>query len=220
MHPYDHARSSVRLYGGVWQDYFSCHSWFDATKSIQCRFAHRALRHHLEGVAEAIEVFGPSVRNSAGAAISLRDLGLQHVDEDCGIIPRARDWLADVDVPDWLPQDVPPTSELAIASARRFGGDAACYLALHDWFVATHGWCEGAVHLLFRHHSFGIFEAEERFGATLEIGAGQRVPTRVVAERHVQTVLGRIPPAVDVLRRIRGARWMLQATSPQKLGLT
>jgi hypothetical protein len=72
---------------------------------------------------------------------------------------------------------------------------------------------------LFRHHSFGVFEAESRFGPALDIGGDRRVPTRVVAERHVQTVLGRVPAAVDVLRRIRGARWMLQAASPRKLGL-
>ena len=50
MHPYDHARSSARIHGGVWQDYFELHSWFDASKSLLCRFTHRALRHHLEGV--------------------------------------------------------------------------------------------------------------------------------------------------------------------------
>lgn len=45
MHPYDHARSSARIHGGSWQDYFPLHTWFDASKSVLCRFTHRALRH-------------------------------------------------------------------------------------------------------------------------------------------------------------------------------
>ena len=219
MHPYDHARSSARRFGGQWQDYYPCHAWFDATKSIQCRFTHRALRHHLEGIKEALAAFGPAIQNSDGAKVDLRQVGLQHLDEDCGLIPQARDWLIDLDAPDWLPEEVPDSTELAAASARRFGGQPGHYRALQDWFLATHSWCVGAEHLLFRHHSFGIFEAETRFGPALDIGSERRVPTRVVAERHVQTVLGRVPAAVDALRRIKGARWMLQATSPQKLGL-
>ncbi len=219
MHPYDHARSSARRFGGRWQDYYPCHAWFDATKSIQCRFTHRALRHHLEGVEEAFAVFGPAIQNSDGAEADLRQLGLQHLDEDCGIIPHARDWLIGLDAPNWLRRELPATAELAAASAQRFGGEPEHYRALHDWFLATQSWCDGAEHLLFRHHSFGIFEAEGRFGPTLDVGNDRCVPTRVVAERHVRSVLNRIPAAVDMLRRINGARWMLQATSPQKLGL-
>ena len=219
MHPYDHARSSARRFGGQWQDYYPCHVWFDATKSIQCRFTHRALRHHLEGVKEAFAIFGPTIQNSDGAKIDLRQVGLQHLDEDCGIIPQACDWLIDLDAPDWLPPETCEATELAVSSAQRFGGEPEHYRAVHDWFLATQSWSAGAEHLLFRHHSFGIFEAESRFGPALDIGGDQRVPTRVVAERHVQRVLGRVPAAIDVLRRIRGARWMLQATSPQKLGL-
>lgn len=219
MHPYDHARSSARLYGGCWQDYHACHAWFDATKAVQCRFTHRALRHHREGIDEAQAVFGSAIRNSDGAEIALRTLGLQHLEEDCGIIPDACDWMVELDPPNWLPHESPDCAALAEASARRFGGEPDRYRPLHDWFVATKRWCPGMTHLLFRHHSFGIFEAEARFGPALEVGPDRLIPTRVVAERHVQTVLGRIPAAVDVLRRIKGARWMLQATSPRKLGL-
>ena len=219
MHPYDHARSSARLHGGRWHDYYACHAWFDATKVIQCRFTHRALRHHREALEEAISVLGPTVRNSDGAEIGVRILGLQHLDEDCGIVPDARDWMVDLDAPDWLPHDTPDATKLAAASAERFGGEAEHYRLLHDWFLATQSWCDGVAHLLFRHHSFGIFEAEARFGPALDIGSDRFVPTRVVAERHVQTILNRVPPAVDALRRIKGARWMLQATSPRKLGL-
>lgn len=219
MHPYDHARSSARIHGGVWQDYFALHAWFDASKSVLCRFTHRALRHHLEGVSEAVSVFGVLIANSDGADIDTRRLGLQHLEEDCPRLVNARDWLIDFDRPDWFPAGLPQAEDLAHASAQRFGGEAANYLPLHQWFLATASWTSGLDHLAFRHHAFGVFEAEARFGPVLDLGEGRAVPTRVVAERHVQEVLGRVPPATEFLRRVKGERWMLQATSPRKLGL-
>ncbi|MDN5925594.1 MAG: hypothetical protein L0I29_00790 [Hyphomicrobiales bacterium] len=219
MHPYDHARSSAKIHGGCWSDYFAVHAWFDATKAAQCRFTHRALRHHIEGVAEAVSVFGPSIVNRDGEKVATEQLGMQHLEEDCTYPPEATVWLIDFDAPHWLPISELDSTELANASAARFGGDPSAYLALHTWFLETRNWSAGPEHLVFRHHAFGIFEAEARFGPVIALGDGKAVPTRVVAERHVQQVLGRVPSATDFLRRIKGERWMLQATSPRKLGL-
>ena len=219
MHPYDHARSSARLHGGAWENYNAFHSWFDATKTLQCRFTHRALRHHLEGVAEAVAIFGPVIRNCDGIDVETECLGVQHLGEDCRILPEAADWLIGFEQPDWLPMCVPQAADLARDSARRFGGDAENYRPLHDWFLATVDWTTGSDHLAFRHHAFSIFEAEARFGPAMSTTDRLSVPTRVVAERHVNSVLGRVPSAVDFLRRIKGERWMLQATSSRKLGL-
>lgn len=219
MHPYDHARSSARIHGGLWQDYFGLHAWFDATKALQCRFTHRALRHHLEGVREALEIFGPVIRNRGGVKVPTQVLGLQHLEEDSPKIADAKDWLVDFDKPDWFPAATPSVDDLARESALRFGGGAENYLPLHRWFLATENWTTGNEHLVFRHHAWGVFEAEARLGIVIQTGNGGAVPTRGVAERHVQTVLGRVPPASDFLKRIKGERWMLQATSPRKLGL-
>ncbi|MBN9245835.1 MAG: hypothetical protein J0I98_23980 [Mesorhizobium sp.] len=219
MHPYDHARSSAKIHGGCWHDYFPIHAWFDATKVIQCRFTHRALRHHIEGVAEAVSIFGPSIVNRDGVTVATERLGMQHLEEDCMHPPEATVWLIDFDAPDWLPISEQDSGELANASATRFGGEPSAYLALHAWFLETRNWSDGPEHLLFRHHAFGVFEAEARFGPVIVLDDDKAVPTRVVAERHVQTVLGRVPSATDFLRRIKGERWMLQATSPRKLGL-
>lgn len=219
MHPYDHARSSAKIHGGCWSDYFSIHAWFDASKAVQCRFTHRALRHHVEGVAEAVSIFGPSVINSDGVKVATEQLGMQHLEEDCTYPPEATVWLIDFDPPDWLPTLEPDCAELANASAARFGGDPDAYLGLHAWFLETRNWSDGPEYLAFRHHAFGIFEAEARFSPVIALDDRKAVPTRVVAERHVQQVLGRIPPANDFLRRIKGERWMLQATSHRKLGL-
>lgn len=219
MHPYDHARSSARIHGGTWHDYFPLHSWFDATKSLICRFTHRALRHHMEGVGEAESVFGRLITNSDGVDVRTQVLGVQHLEEDTPMLADASDWLVGFDVPGWLPSATPLPDDVAKASVMRFGGDPEDYLPIHRWFLATSQWTGGKEHLAFRHHAFGIFEAEARFGPIIPLSGGGHVPTRVVAERHVQEVLGRIPPATEFLRRIKGERWMLQATSPRRLGL-
>ena len=219
MHPYDHARSSVKLHGGRWQDYFAYHHYLDSSKAALCHFTHRALKHHIEGVAAARQIFGDLIANSDGVDVSTETLGRQHLAEDCRMLPSASDWVTGFDPPDWLPCVIPTIENLVADDVRRHGGEATTYRDLHRWFYDTKVWVDGPAWFLFRHHAFGVFEAEERFGPVLGDANALNVPTRVVAERHVQRVLGRIPPASDFLRRVKGERWMLHATSPRKLGL-
>jgi len=53
-HPYHHALSSVKKWGGTVDDYTRIHGWFDESKLIIADFRHRALRHHAEGVFMAV----------------------------------------------------------------------------------------------------------------------------------------------------------------------
>ncbi len=101
-HPYYHAESSVRLFGGKPEDYLDLHSWFDATKESFCDFRHRALRHHAEGIFECERVFGETITNSDGKEIPVRYLGEQHVMEDCGRIPTVADWLSKIQPEAWM----------------------------------------------------------------------------------------------------------------------
>jgi hypothetical protein len=75
----------------------------------------------------------------------------------------------------------------------------------------TADWIDGPRHLAFRHHSFGCFDAEEHFGTTIPLSDGRQFPTRVLIERHIRRVLGRIPTAADWLRHIKGQPWMVKA---------
>ncbi len=47
-HPYHHALSSVKKWGGTVDCYMAVHTWFDQSKEITADFRHRALRHHAE----------------------------------------------------------------------------------------------------------------------------------------------------------------------------
>src|SRR5688572_24130540 len=57
-HPYHHALSSVKKWGGQVEDYLPIHSWFDETKALLADFRHRALRHHAEGIFLCERFFG------------------------------------------------------------------------------------------------------------------------------------------------------------------
>jgi hypothetical protein len=101
-HPYHHALSSVKKWGGTVKDYLAIHSWFDASKAFLADLRHRALRHHAEGIFWAEEVFGPAITNSAGRLVPVRWIGEQHVKEDLGWIPTLQDWFKHLRVQPWM----------------------------------------------------------------------------------------------------------------------
>jgi hypothetical protein len=148
---------------------------------------------------------------------------LQHLAEDMSIIPAAADWLQLIELPatgaPLIPPGAPPSAEqLAAASARHFQTTPDVLLPLHSWFLETATWFGDARHFAMRHHSFGIFQAERRFDVVLT-GNHCPTPTRVAAEWHVRSVLGRIPAAADFLRRIKGQPWMAAAHNARRRGL-
>jgi hypothetical protein len=116
-HPYHHAESSARKYGGRPESYLPLHAWFDQTKELMADFRHRALRHHAQGIFEAERVFGVTIvvklDDGRIRQVPTRLLGEQHVREDLGFIPQASDWLLAIQPTSWMlrgyPLDNPPT---------------------------------------------------------------------------------------------------------------
>jgi hypothetical protein len=92
-HPYHHALSSVRRWGGEVDDYLPIHDWFDESKAHMADFRHRALRHHSEGIFLSERIFGKTIVNSDGRVVPVRYIGERHVIEDLGRIPSLSDWL-------------------------------------------------------------------------------------------------------------------------------
>ena len=105
-HPYDHARSSVKKWGGDPADYIAIHEWFDATKAWIGHSKHRMFRHHSEGIFECEKVFGKYIINSDGKKVYTRYIGERHVKEDCfNYIPSAKEWVQHVNSskpPEWM----------------------------------------------------------------------------------------------------------------------
>jgi hypothetical protein len=105
-HPYHHALSSVKQWGGATGDYQRIHDWFDGSKLILADFRHRALRHHAEGIFLAEAIFGVTVTLSTGRVLPTRWIGEQHVREDLGFIPSFADWAKAIRPEPWMGRSV------------------------------------------------------------------------------------------------------------------
>ena len=93
-HPIQHAKSSVRKWGGCVEDYLAIHEWFDESKAWVAHSKHRMIRHHSEGIFECEKRFGQTLINSDSKTVYVRYIGEQHVREDCnGYIPTAKEWI-------------------------------------------------------------------------------------------------------------------------------
>ncbi len=96
----------------------------------------------------------------------------------------------------------------ALSSVRKWGGTVEAYLPIHDWFDCTKRAMCDQRHRALRHHAEGIGWCIDHFGPMIALPDGKTVPTRWVAERHVQEDLGRIPTVADWLRCMKPERWM------------
>ena len=96
----------------------------------------------------------------------------------------------------------------AESSVRKFGGEVDDYLPIHQWFDASKAHMADFRHRALRHHSEGIFDAEQKFGCSITNSDGDEIPVRFVGEQHVKEDLGRIPTLADWLLRIDPEPWM------------
>src|SRR5260370_41887702 len=101
-HPYHHALSSVRKWGGAADDYLPLHQRFDESKAITADFRHRALRHHAEGIFMLERFFGVAITISTGRVVPVRLIGEPHVIEDLGFIPSFADWVRCIRPEPWM----------------------------------------------------------------------------------------------------------------------
>ena len=102
-HPYHHALSSSKKYGGVPEDYQALHDWFDQTKAHLPDVRHRALLHSSFGIFLCEQVFGTTLTTSSGRVVPVRLIAEQHVMEDMGgVIPTVQDWLGELPLRPWM----------------------------------------------------------------------------------------------------------------------
>ena len=101
-HPYHHAVSSAKKFGGEPDEYMKLHEWLDGSKAHMGDFRHRALRHHSEGIFMLEDIFGATITISTGRVVPVRYIGEQHVLEDLGRIPTVQDWLGKIQPETWM----------------------------------------------------------------------------------------------------------------------
>ena len=101
------------------------------------------------------------------------------------------------------------TMDHAKTSASLWGGKPEDYLAIHDWLDEPKSTFCDYRHRALRHHSFGIYEAEKRFGHDIINSDGKSVHVRYICEQHIKEDCGGIIPTVqDWLKDIPRKQWM------------
>lgn len=106
-HPYHHALSSVRAFGGTAADFLPLHDFLDSSKGHYADLRHRAVLHHSFGVTLAERVFGPVIETTSGRQVPTRVVAERHVVEDLGSIPTLADWLRRLDLAPWMRKAAP-----------------------------------------------------------------------------------------------------------------
>jgi hypothetical protein len=102
MKPYQHAKITVKSFGGIPEDYMEIHDFLDSSKAHFPDMRHRALLHSSFGIFLCERVFGTNITNSDNRLVSVRDIAEKHVIEDMGTIPTVQDYLQHLPMLDWL----------------------------------------------------------------------------------------------------------------------
>jgi hypothetical protein len=212
-HPYHHALNSSKNFGGQYYDYLDIHSWLDATKALYANFRHRALRHHQEGALACEELFGKEIINSDRERVSVRQIALQHIEEDCEKVVSLSDWLITMKCPRWFNHDsIPKRDDCYQRLLKKVSAQENSFPQLEavvDFFYGTEI-DHNPYWIAYRSHSYGIFEIESRLGEVLISSDASRViPTRYAAEEVVRLQLvQRIPSVQDWLSHLQAEPWM------------
>lgn len=104
----------------------------------------------------------------------------------------------------------------AQSTVKTWGGKPEDYLPIHNWFDETKKEFADFRHRALRHHSLGIFWAEEKFGIAITNSDGKQVPVRIIGEQHVREDCGFIPTVQDWLKGIPAQPWQLRTEKIEK----
>ena len=95
----------------------------------------------------------------------------------------------------------------ATSSANAFGGVAEDYLDIHAWFDRSRGGTSSILHRMLAQHTAGIQDAVARFGSTITISTGRKVPVSLIGEQHITEDLGFVPTLDDYIGMMTCPRW-------------
>jgi hypothetical protein len=205
MTPVHHAMHSAHRWGGPITAYLAVHAWLDQSKAAWSDPRHRAFLHHRQGATMAATLL-PSMEGLR----STREVAEDHIREDLGFLPDAREWLVHLRAKSWMAQGTMTAADHAQASARRWGGAPALYLPVHAFLDGDDpslplAWARAVLH-----HGMGIHLAVARFGEILRPSPSILVPVREVLEAHIRLDCGTLPSLVDWYGRLTLMPWMFR----------
>lgn len=103
--PENHAKSSVKRWGGTIEDYLAIHELLDSPKETMNNNTSRMLTHNVWFCYKIIpKIFGYNITNSDGKSVETIDIAMLHVAEDFRMkfVPTVQDYLKHLDVQPWM----------------------------------------------------------------------------------------------------------------------
>ena len=103
--PLNHARSSVKRFGGVVGDYLGIHEFLDSTKSAGNNITARLITHNGWFCYNVIpKVFGYEIINTSGKRVDTVDVALLHIAEDYRMkgVPSVQDIMQHIEIQPWM----------------------------------------------------------------------------------------------------------------------
>lgn len=210
-HPFYHAASSARRFGGVAADYYELHTFFDQAKRCVPSNVHRLLLHNDFGIDLCEQIYGQAFHRPSDQIMMLtRKVARQHIFEDFGFLPTLEMCLQQHPLHHAArsEQRLSPDEQTAWL-ARKLGGTPKDYQELVAWFHVPALMLNDPRFFRVLGNSFGIFLAEQRFGiAVTRASDTKALPTRYVAEQLVHFTLGSIPTLSHFFRHMQIESWM------------
>lgn len=99
----------------------------------------------------------------------------------------------------------------AVSSANKYGGAPEDYIEVHEFIDSSKRIIGDIRHRSLYHHTEGIWLCQRLFGRTIPVevnGKAKKVPTRLVAELHIEQDLGWIPSPKDYIDGMPIRPWM------------
>lgn len=99
----------------------------------------------------------------------------------------------------------------ATSAAKHWGGEPEDYLPIEEFIDSSKQVIGDVRHRSVYHHTLGVYLCQKVFGDTLSIQKARkidRVPVRLIAERHIIEDLGYLPSPADYMNGMPIAAWM------------
>jgi len=214
-HPYYHAVSSARRFGGDAADYLAAHEFMDHTKAHLADCRHRLFLHNTWGVFFSEKILGTTFsRLSDHKIMPLRPILEQHIVEDFGFIPSLKHCLDSL-APEPLLNDDDDTFVHSQQSSISFGGAARDYLFIHRALNAPRDVLADRRSQRVLHNSWGITLLLRLLGDTCKRPSdGSTISIRPILEDHIRCDLGYIPTLEESVSEIAIEAWMYRSTLP------
>lgn len=210
-HPWHHAISSSKTFGGTPEEHFPLHAFLDHSKMILADPRHRSLLHHHAGIDLAKTAFAHLQNAEAIATL--------HITEDMGRIPQISDWI--LPISPCLKEGVLKNSRARATNFEEslkgnpFPADAQRGLQKILDILSTPekrepNLAESPLRL-FYFTAAGIFLCEDLLGPLLP---NSQTATRYAAEWIVRNTIAKIPSFQDILQGVPIEDWMYKKAAP------